>query len=99
VIDVFVVPALNVRIESGSAEDDPHRQGFAGAVAEATIDDVAMLDALARAKGSRDVVTLRCAMLDVSGTVSRLERAPNGTTVHVAIDDVVYRRPRRPPLD
>jgi len=89
---LFVVPNLTVKVITGES-CYPHESGFSAICAEVALEDSALAKKVADAQKGRQVVTFRCAMLDVSGkiTKSRLEGAK--TVFILSIEDLEYRKP------
>ena len=91
----IVVPELSVLVVTGSAADDPHRQGFSAIYAEIVTADAALAHTFSAAKQSREPIVVRCAMLDVIGTITKEASESGGTKFVLSIEDVVYRKPKQ----
>jgi hypothetical protein len=93
-VDPIVVPDLTVRIVTGPPSDDPHGQGFSAIYAEVEISDKALIERLTSAKGDRTSLTLRCAMLDVCGPITKSVPATKGIKFVLAVQDLCYHKPK-----
>jgi len=92
--NIIVVPELRVRVVTG---DTCYRyeDGFSAIYAEVATDDAALVEQLQHARDEGTVVTLRCAMLDVSGTIGT-RRDDGGVEKFVlSIEDMTYRMPKK----
>ena len=90
--ELFVVPDLSVRVVTGDT-CYPNENGFSSISAEVAPADSNLAEQLSRVQKSRQVVTLRCAMLDVTGKITN-SLSKDGKKVFVLIvDDMTYRRP------
>jgi hypothetical protein len=90
---VITVPNLTLHIQTGEAEKDPYGQGFAAIYAEVQIGERLARDALTRAYNEQATVTVRCAMLDVLGRVTKSTRRGSRGGFVVAVEDLTYRKP------
>jgi len=89
---MFTVPELAVDVATGetcySAEN-----GFSSICARVTPEDKQLAENLAHAQKHRHIVTLRCAMLDVTGMITNCLPDAGKKTFVLSIDDLVYRKP------
>jgi hypothetical protein len=90
---LVVVKEVTVKVLTGDPSEDPHGQGFSVIFAEALVEDDAAVDRLAVAKENGSPVTLRCAMLDVRGSVTKGEREGRSHRFVVAVEELTYRKP------
>ena len=91
--DVIVVERLTVEVITGAASDDPYGQGFSAIVASGCSSERTVVESLTRANQEKRSVTLRCAMLDVTGPITKIERHAETTRVKLYVEDLSYRRP------
>jgi hypothetical protein len=90
------VPQLSVQVVTGEPAQDQHGQGFAAISATFEVTDPALVERLSRIAQERTSVTIRCAMVDVSGPLTRVERSDNRARFMLAVSDMVYRKPSGP---
>jgi hypothetical protein len=86
------VAGISLQVATGDVSHDPHRQGFAAIYATFEVVDSSLIDRLLRTADEKASVTVRCAMLDIVGTISKNERSRNGANFVLAVTDVVYRK-------
>ncbi len=91
-----VVRELAVRVVTGAPSEDPYGQGFSAIHADAMVDDPESVERLIDAKANRLPVTLRCAMLDVTGPISKAEAEGKSHRFVVAVEGVTYQKPKQP---
>jgi hypothetical protein len=94
-MNVITVTRLSVDVEMGKATDDPHGQGFAAISATVETGDTAVVDQLERVHRERDTVTLRCAMLDVTGPITKVNTKRRTTEFVLSVRQLAYRDPYR----
>jgi len=88
----LVVTELTVRVVTGDT-CYPGENGFSSIYAELTLDSSAVIEQLSRAQKDREPITIRCAMLDTIGKITKY-RLNHGRHVFVqSIDELVYRKP------
>jgi hypothetical protein len=90
---VVIVDGLTVRVVTGAPSKDPYGQGFSSIYAEAAVSDKADVARLLDAKERRTSVTLRCAMLDVLGPITKVESESSAHRFVLAIEEMTYRKP------
>jgi hypothetical protein len=92
---VVVVSDLIIHVAAGET-CYPGENGFCAHWTEVnTTDPVLERRLLALAEGKTQVL-LRCAMLDVTGRMTEVERTKDGTRFVFSISDLFYRRPAVP---
>ena len=93
--EIIVVPELAVRVVTG---DTCYRSegGFSAIYAEVSAEDSTLAEQLAGAQKAGGVITLRCAMLDVTGTIGRPLNDATGKTFVLSVEDMTYRKPCGP---
>ena len=84
----IIVSKLAVRAVSNEAED------FSAIYAEIETSDKTLIKELTGAKQQKTPVALRCAMLDVTGCITKSVRGISRKTFILAIDDICFRPPR-----
>jgi hypothetical protein len=91
--NIILIPELVVRVVTG---DTCYRyeNGFSAIYAEVATDDSTLTEQLRQAQEDGGVVTLRCAMLDVTGTVGTCRDDAGVKTFVLSIEDMTYRKPR-----
>lgn len=93
--EALVVPNLTIKVVTGEALMD-HGGGFSAIDASVVLGDEPVAQRLRESLRSNEVVTLRCARLDVVGRIT--QRQPEGakTVFVLSVEDVKYRdvRPR-----
>ena len=89
---VVVVSDLIVQVASGET-CYPGENGFSAHWAEVTTADPVLQKRLSALAEGKTQVLLRCAMLDVTGRMTKLERTKDGTRFVFSIDDLFYRKP------
>src|SRR5882762_2548829 len=90
---LIIVKDLTVQVNTGAPAEDPYGQGFSVIYAEAVVSDGVDIERLLDAKERNVPVTLRCAMLDVIGLITKAGGDPRGQKFVLAIDAVTYRPP------
>jgi hypothetical protein len=90
--NIILVPELAVRVVTG---DTCYRyeNGFSAIYAEVSAEDSPLAEQLAAAQKTGGVVTLRCAMLDVIGTIGKPLDDATGKTFVLSVQDMTYRKP------
>lgn len=88
---IIVVPELAVRVVTG---DTCYRyeNGFSAIYAEVAAQDSGLAEQLSKAQKDGDVVTLRCAMLDVTGKITTLSVRSGVKTFVLPIEDMTYQK-------
>jgi hypothetical protein len=89
---VVVVSNLLVGVTTGQT-CYPGENGFSAHWAEVTTKDRALEQTLSALADRKAQVVLRCAMLDVTGWVTKLETTDGGIRFVFSIDDLFYRNP------
>jgi hypothetical protein len=89
---VVLVPDLIVQVATGGT-CYPGENGFSSHWAEVTTADTVLLQRLSTLAEGKTQVLLRCAMLDVTGRVTKLDKTKDGTRFVFSIDDLFYRKP------
>jgi hypothetical protein len=89
---VVVVSELIVQAATGET-CYPGENGFSAHWAEVTTTDPVLQQRLSALADEKAQVLLRCALLDVTGRMTKVERTKDGTRFVFSIDDVFYRRP------
>ena len=92
-MEAIGVKRLSVNVVTGEAKDDPYGQGFAAISATSETDDEAVAQHLLHASREGEAVTVRCAMLDVTGPVTKLSVESGVTTFVVWVEQLAYRDP------
>jgi hypothetical protein len=92
--DPIVVPELSVHVVTGEAADDPHGQGFSAIYAEITTNDPVLIDKLSNSKQVRSTITLRCAMLDAVGLITKSTLNVGTSKFVLSVEDLRYRKPK-----
>ena len=92
-MEVIVVPRLDVSVVTGEPKDDPYGQGFSAIFAAIETSDADMASRLRAVHRSGDTVTLRCAMLDVTGPITKVDRNSGVTKFILSVRQVCYRDP------
>ena len=88
----LVVPKLTVQVVTGDT-CYAGEGGFSSISAEVTAEDSKLIEQLSLVQTSRQVITLRCAMLDTTGRITNC-LSDNGKKVFVqVVDDMTYRKP------
>ena len=82
-----------MQVATGEATEDPYGQGFAAIWATFEIVDRALIERLTQIASERASVTVRCAMLNVSGPITKTERIGQAVRFVLMVDDLVYRKP------
>jgi hypothetical protein len=93
--NIIVVPQLGVRVVTGDT-CYPHENGFSAIYAEVAAEDASLAEQLSQAQQDGRVVTLRCAMLDVVGKISKCSVISGVKTFVLLIEDMTYRKPHGP---
>ena len=88
---VIVVSNLIVHAATGET-CYPGENGFSAHWAEVTTMDPVLQTTLSALAEEKTQVLLRCALLDVTGRMTRVERTKDGTRFIVSIDGLFYRR-------
>jgi len=93
--DTIVVPELAVRVVTG---DTCYRYegGFSAIYAEVITENPLLAAQLSEAHKAGGVITLRCAMLDVTGKIGRPLDDTTGKTFVLSVVDMTYRKPGGP---
>ena len=90
---LFSVSKLSVQVLTGDT-CYPHENGFSAIYAEVIAEDSGLIEALASAQKEAEVITLRCAMLDVTGRITNLISEEGVNRFVLSIDYLAYRKPR-----
>src|SRR5712672_709280 len=89
---IIVMPEITVRVITGetcyAAEG-----GFSSISAEVAPEDANLVGQLSQAREGGDIITLRCAMLDVTGNITNCISESGKKVFVLVIDDLIYRRP------
>jgi hypothetical protein len=91
--NAIIVQKLIVYVETGEAQDDPYGQGFSAIYAEATVQKNDLLKQLANTKKKNEVITLRCAMLEITGYITKV--LPDKKLI-LSVENVIYHKPKQP---
>jgi hypothetical protein len=92
---IITVPELSIRVVTGDSCYHGEN-GFSAIYSEVTPDNAALQRQLATAQKDQLIVTLRCAMLDVTGRITNCRTEGKGKTFVLSVEDMVYRKPREP---
>ncbi|MFO0875299.1 MAG: hypothetical protein U0575_15200 [Phycisphaerales bacterium] len=95
--DVIVVKELIVRVATGDPSEDPHGQGFSAIYAVVETNDTTTIERLIEAKQRRASVTIRCAMLDVFGPITKAGIGDQSHKFILAVDRMSHRTPGHSP--
>ena len=89
---IILIPTLKVEVVTG---DTCYRGegGFSSISAKVAPEDTNLVGKLSRAQDRGDVITLRCAMLDVTGKITNCISDGGKKIFVMVIDDLTYRRP------
>ncbi len=90
--EITVVDAISVHVATGET-CSPREGGFSAIWAEIRTSDSTVRARLDRARTDSQMVTLRCAMVDVTGKVTRNELIGAECLFVVGVDDLIYRNP------
>ncbi|HWY39469.1 MAG TPA: hypothetical protein VNX27_01620 [Chthoniobacterales bacterium] len=93
--NIIIVPELAVRVVTGDTCYQ-YENGFSAIYAEVAAEDSSLAQQLSEALKDDRIVTLRCAMLDVVGKVSKCNVASGVKTFILPIEDMTYRKPLGP---
>jgi hypothetical protein len=88
---ILVVPKLTVEVVTGET-CYPGENGFSATYAELVPDDASLIGQLSDARESGEVITLRCAALDVTGKITNCRRKLTKKIFVLSIDDLTYRK-------
>ena len=88
----LVVPKLTVGVVTGET-CYPGENGFSSISAEVSPENPALVERLVLAQKSRELVTLRCAMLDTTGRITNCLNKEGRKVFIQVVDDVIYRKP------
>ena len=86
------VPTLTVEVVTGET-CYPGEGGFSSISATIAPADADLVQQLSQARKRGDVITLRCAMLDVTGKITNCISDAGKQVFVMVIDDLTYRRP------
>jgi len=89
---VVMVPDLIVQVATGGT-CYPGENGFSAHWAEVTTTDSVLLQRLSTLAEGKTQVLLRCATLDITGRMTKIEKTKDGTRFVFSIDDLFYRKP------
>ena len=89
---IITVPKLSVDVVTGDT-CYPGEDGFSAIFAEVTPEDVDLQRQLAQAQENELTVTLRCAMLDLTGQITNSREETEGKIFVLSIEDMTYRKP------
>lgn len=87
------VPALSVEVVTGET-CYPGEGGFSSISATIAPKDADLARQLSQAQKRGDVITLRCAMLDVAGKITNCISDAGKQVFVMVIDNLTYRRPK-----
>jgi hypothetical protein len=91
--DIIVVPEVAVRVVTGDTCYQ-YENGFSAIYAEITAGDGSVAEQqLSKAHHDGCFVTVRCAMLDVIGRITKCSITSSAKTFVLPIDDITYRKP------
>jgi hypothetical protein len=93
---VIDVPEISVQVVTGEAAQDPYGQGFAAISAAFEVVDRALIERVVHIAGQGTSVKVRCAMISVSGPITRTERIGQAMRFVLMVDDLIYRKPSGP---
>jgi len=88
----FTVSELALQVAAGDT-CYPHENGSSAIYAKVSPEDARLVENLAHAQKLRHIVTLRCAMLDVTGKITNCLSEDGKKVFVLSIDDVAYRKP------
>ncbi len=89
---VIQVPNLTVEVVTGET-CYPGEGGFSAISATVAAEDADVVRELSEARKRDMVITLRCAMLDVTGKITKCIAEAGKQVFVMPIDDLTYRRP------
>ena len=89
---IITVPKLSLEVVTGDT-CYPGEDGFSAIFAEVTPEDVGLRRQLAQAQENELTVTLRCAMLDVTGRITNSRKEAGDKIFVLSIEDMTYRKP------
>jgi hypothetical protein len=92
--NMITVKELIVRVVTGDPSKDPYGQGFSAIWAEAVVNDRSGIELLAEAKERHVFVTVRCAMLDVTGPITKGEVDGQSYKFVLAVEEMTCRNPK-----
>ena len=92
---IIVVPELAVRVFSAES-CYAFEKGVPTIYAHVLAEDRGLAEELSQAEKDGIVVTLRCAMLDVTGKLRKSNGTSGLNVFIVVVEDVTYRKPRGP---
>jgi hypothetical protein len=92
-MNLIPVPKLSVQVVTGDT-CYANEGGFSAIYAEVITEDSSLIEVLSRVQKDAEVVTLRCAMLDVTGRITKFTSHKGIKTFVLIIDDLTYRKPR-----
>lgn len=78
-MEIVTVSQMSINVVTGEAKDDPYGQGFASISATIETNDGAVIERLTRASREQEQINVRCAMLDVIGSIGRVETKRHAT--------------------
>lgn len=91
---ILVMPKLSVEVVTGDT-CYPAEGGFSAIYAKVAPDDASLVRQLSHAQEHGDTITLRCAMLDATGKITKSALDDGRKVFVLSIDDITYRRPAR----
>mgnify|MGYP001548204302 CR=1 FL=1 len=89
---MFTVPELAVDVATGETCYS-RENGFSAISARVAPEDAQLAENLTHAQKHRHIVTLRCAMLDVTGKITNCLSVDGKKSFVLSVDDIVYRKP------
>ena len=92
---IIIVPELAVRVVTGDTCYQ-YENGFSAIYAEVSAEESMLAQQLSEAQKTDRIVTLRCAMLDVVGKISKCKVVSGVKTFVLPIEDMTYRKPHSP---
>jgi hypothetical protein len=88
---IHLVPELTIRVVTGET-CYAGEGGFSATYAEVAPDDASLVGQLSHARETGEVVTLRCAALDVTGRITNCRRKLTKKIFVLSIEDLTYRK-------
>jgi hypothetical protein len=92
--DAIRVKHLRIEVITGDPANDPHGQGFSAVIGYVEKADPAVFGQLSKVRANRDEVTIRCAALEIDGTVGKIQDGKN-SCVCIAVSEVRFAAPGR----
>ena len=92
---ILLVPELTIKVVTGQT-CYAGEGGFSATYAEVAPDDAGLVGQLSHAREAGEVITLRCAAIDVTGKITNCRRKLTKKIFVLSIDDLTYRKYARP---